>query len=113
MRALTTPRGVYLNVSIVSRSEARVATRDHRDKYGDAVLKLGWPVYEPRRRLGHRRGPCRDSPDRRHRVRAIAVQGGRRLLLRRNRDCGALDVARFEIRSINGSRKADPSIPAR
>jgi hypothetical protein len=44
-------------------------------------------------------------------VHAIAVQGGRRLLLRRNRDCGALDAARFEIRSINGSRKADPSIP--
>jgi hypothetical protein len=44
MPALTNPRGVYLNVSI-----ALVSIRDHRDKYGDkygdAVLELGWPVY--------------------------------------------------------------------
>ena len=46
-----------------------------------------------------------------HRVHAIAVQGERRLILRRNLDCGALDAARLEIRSINGSRKADFSIP--
>ena len=49
MPALTNPRGVYLNVSIVSRSEALVSIRDHRDKYGDkygdAVLELGWPVH--------------------------------------------------------------------
>ena len=46
-----------------------------------------------------------------HRVHAIAVPGGRRLILRRNLDCGALDAARLEIRSINGSRKADSAIP--
>jgi hypothetical protein len=49
MPALTNPRRVDLNVSIVSRSEALVSIRDHRDKYGDkygdAVLELGWPVY--------------------------------------------------------------------
>lgn len=39
MPALTNPRGVYLNVSI-----ALVSIRDHRDKYGDAVRELGWPV---------------------------------------------------------------------
>jgi hypothetical protein len=48
MPALTNPRGVYLDVSIVSRSEALVSIRDHRDKYGDkygdAVRDLGWPV---------------------------------------------------------------------
>lgn len=45
-----------------------------------------------------------------HRVHAIAVQGGRRLILRRDLDCCALHAARFEIPSINGSRKADFSI---
>ena len=45
-----------------------------------------------------------------HRVHAIAVQGERRLISRGNPDCGALDAARLEIRSINGGRKADFSI---
>jgi hypothetical protein len=35
---------------------------------------------------------------------------GRRLLLRRKPDCGALNAAPVEIRSTSGSRKADYSI---
>ena len=49
MPALTSPRCVDLNVSIVSCNEALLSIREHRDtygdKYGDAVIELGRPVY--------------------------------------------------------------------
>jgi hypothetical protein len=61
-------------------------------------------------RRHHRSPRTKVGSDRRHRVHAIADQGGRRLILRRDLDCGALDAARLDIRSINGSRKADCSV---